>query len=77
LHIFIDESGSFTGYHQRSLSAVGALAIPSGRLGFIQKKYAQMRNRLPMEKGEVKGRLLNEHQVSSVVTMLSRNNVLF
>jgi hypothetical protein len=77
LHIFVDESGSFTGYHERSLSAVGALAIPSGRLGFIQKKYAKIRNRLPTEKGEVKGRLLNEQQVAEVVTMLSRNNVLF
>jgi hypothetical protein len=36
-----------------------------------------MRNRLPIEKGEVKGRLLNEHQIAGVVSMLSRNNVLF
>ncbi len=77
MHIFIDESGSFTGYHERSISAVGALAIPSGRLGFIQKKYSKIRSRLPTEKGEVKGRLLNERQVAEVVTMLSRNNVLF
>jgi hypothetical protein len=77
LRIFIDESGSFTGYHTRSISAVGALAIPDGKLDFIEKKYAKIRTHLPIEKGQVKGRLLNEQQVNEVVTMLSRNNVLF
>jgi hypothetical protein len=77
LHIFIDESGSFSGYHDRSLSVVGALAIPNGKLDFIKRKYAKIRARLPLENGEVKGRLLNERQVNEVVTMLARNDVLF
>jgi hypothetical protein len=76
LHIFIDESGSFTGYHDQSLSLVGALAIPDGKLGFISRKYAKIRSRLT-ENGEVKGRLLNEIQINDVVTMLARNEVLF
>jgi hypothetical protein len=77
LHVFIDESGSFTGYHNRSLSVVGALAIPDGKLEFIKRKYAVLRPRLPLENGEVKGRLLNERQVNEVVAMLARNDVLF
>ena len=77
MHVFIDESGSFTGYHNQSLSVVGALAIPNGKLDFIKRKYAKIRARLPVEKGEVKGRLLNERQINEVVTMLARNDVLF
>ena len=77
MHVFIDESGSFTGYHDQSLGVVGALAIPNGKLDFIKRKYAKIRARLPVEKGEVKGRLLNEPQVNEVVTMLARNDVLF
>jgi hypothetical protein len=77
LHVFIDESGSFTGYHHKSLSVVGALAIPDGKLEFINRKYAKMRPRLPLENGEVKGRSLNEHQVNEIVTLLVRNEALF
>ena len=77
MHVFIDESGSFTGYHDQSISVVGALSIPDGKLNFIKQKYAQLRSRLPLENGEVKGRLLSENQVNDVVTMLARNDVLF
>jgi hypothetical protein len=58
LHVFIDESGSFTGYHAQSLSVVDALTVPDGKLDFIKRKYAKIRTRLPLENGEVKGRLL-------------------
>ena len=77
MHVFIDESGSFTGYHGRSLSVVGALAIPDGKLEFIKRKYAKLRSRWPLENGEAKGRLLNEQQVNEVVTLLARNDALF
>lgn len=77
MHVFIDESGSFTGYHDQSLSVVGALAIPGGKLDFIKRKYAKIRARLPLEKGEVKGRLLNERQVNEVTTLLARNDAVF
>lgn len=77
MHVFIDESGSFTGFHTGSISVVGALAIPDGKLDFLKKKYTKIRARLPLEKGEVKGRLLKETQVDEVVTLLVRNEVLF
>jgi hypothetical protein len=77
MHVFIDESGSFSGFHAGSISVVGALAIPEQKLGTLKKKYAKIRARLPLEKGEVKGRLLNEWQINEVVTLLARNEVLF
>ena len=77
MHIFIDESGSFTGYHGQSLSVVGALAIPDGKLEFIKRKYSKMRCRFPLANGEVKGRSLNEHQVNEAITLLARNDALF
>jgi hypothetical protein len=77
LHVFIDESGSFTGYHDLSLSVVGALAIPDYKLDAILEKYAKLRVGLPKERGEVKGRLLTEDQVDRVVAMLTHNDVIF
>ena len=77
MHVFIDESGSFTGFHAGSISVVGTLAIPDAKLDFLKKKYAKIRARLPVEKGEVKGRLLDEAQIDEVVALLARNEVLF
>jgi len=67
MHIFIDESGSFSGFHEGSISAVGALAIPDFKLAFLTKKYNKLRLHLPKFKGEVKGRLLDEEQIAQVV----------
>ncbi len=77
MQVLIDESGTFTGFHKGAISVVGALAIPNGKLEFLTKKFAKIRARLPLEKGEVKGRLLNEEQVDEVVTLLARNEVVF
>jgi hypothetical protein len=77
MQIFIDESGSFTGFHERSISVVGALAVPDGQLELLTKMFAQIRARLPLDKGEVKGRLLNERQINDVAALLARNEVLF
>jgi hypothetical protein len=77
MQIFIDESGSFTGFHDQSISVVGALAIPDGKLEFLTKKFAKIRARLPLDNGEVKGRLLNEEQVDEVAILLARNETLF
>jgi hypothetical protein len=77
VHIYLDEAGSFSGFHAGSISAVGALAIPDSKIEFLQKKYAKIRRDLPLQKGEVKGRLLDERQIDLVVTLLARNEVLF
>ena len=78
MNIFIDESGNFTwaddGSH--AISAVGALIIPDRAMNPIKMGYARLRAQLPKEKGEVKGRLLSEDQVSAVVSLLAREQVL-
>ena len=77
MHVCMDESGSFTGFHAGPMSVVGALAIPDEKLGRLKKKYAKIRARLPLEKGELQARLLNEWQIDEVATLLARNEVLF
>lgn len=78
MHIFIDETGTFTGIGQVSApSLVGALIIPDTKTEEVRKRYEKIRANLPKEKGEVKGRLLAAPQVNKVVEMLRRNEVLF
>ena len=78
VHIFIDESGTFAPpTSDPSISAVGALIVPDSILPGVGRKYSRLRQELPKYKGEVKGRLLNEHEVENVVTMLGRHQILF
>jgi hypothetical protein len=77
MRIFIDESGTFSGFHKQSIGAVCALAVPDGKIAFIERKYESIRKHLPQLNGEVKGKLLNEDQVAEVVTLLSRNETIF
>jgi hypothetical protein len=77
MRIFIDESGSFSGFHSLSIGAVGALAVPDSKIAFIEQKYDRLRKKLPKLNGEVKGKLLDEQQVAEIVTLLARNEVIF
>jgi hypothetical protein len=79
MHIFIDETGSFSGIGQSpSVSLVGALIVPDSRLGSLEKKYAKLRKSFTKDdKGEVKGRLLNEQEIANVVPLLFDHSALF
>jgi hypothetical protein len=79
MHIFIDETGSFTGIGKsQSISLVGALIAPDSRLASLEKKYGRLRKSFPKDdKGEVKGRLLNEQQIARVVPLLFEHSTLF
>lgn len=79
MHIFIDESGPFAGLGQfPSVSLVGALTVPDRRLASLEKQYKRLRPNLPKDKkDEVKGHLLNEQQVDSVVSLLLADSALF
>src|ERR1035437_765700 len=70
MHIFIDETGSFSGVGNfPSVSLIGALIIPDANLPSLEKHYGKIRKRLPKaDKGEVKGRTLDEQQVGRVVS---------
>ena len=77
MHVFIDESGSFSGFSEGSLGVEGALSIPDTTLPKITAKYARIRDKLPKISGEVKGKLLSESEVASVVSLLARYHVIF
>ena len=79
MHIFIDESGTFTGVGAEApaVSTLGALIMPSHRLPKLFKKYGRLRSNLPTRKGEVKGSLLDERQVAAVTGLLRINGALF
>lgn len=75
MRIFIDESGTFSG--KGNISAVGALIIPDQNFEGFQKLYGRLRNKLPKENGEVKGRLLGESHVAEFVSVLRKLGCLF
>src|SRR5438552_2197015 len=79
MHIFIDESGTFAPVKTSapSISAVAALVVPDAILPTLERKYLKMREDLPKSKGEVKGRLLSESEIATVVSLLNRHQVLF
>jgi hypothetical protein len=79
MHIYLDESGSFVVPEapRSSISAMGALAIPACYQPAIWKRYRRMRVHWPTENGEVKGRLLNEGQISGLVDMLADTPAIF
>ena len=79
MHIFIDESGTFAGIgaNAPAVSTLGALIIATHRLPQLFSKYARLRTNLPKRKGEVKGSLLNEAQVGSVIEILRKNGAIF
>jgi hypothetical protein len=77
MHIFLDESGTFVGYQRGSIGVVGALVIPDGNVRRLRRKFARIRPSLPKEGGEVKGKLLGEHDVNRVVRLLATREVIF
>ena len=76
MQIFIDESGSFSGFHKGSIAVVGGLSVPDSCMPRLEKKYARIRQSLPLERGEVKGRNLTEFQVAKIVALLARNEAV-
>src|SRR5262245_60541658 len=77
MQVFIDESGTFTGYHAGSISVVGALAIPDGNMPRLRKKYARIRKGLLTDGNEVKGLNLNAAQVNRVVRLIKDRDAIF
>ena len=80
MHIFIDESGTFTGTggDAPAVSTLGALILGSHRLPKLFKRFDRLRTNLPKNsKGEVKGSKLDEAQVAAVVDLLRINGAIF
>ena len=80
MHIFIDESGTFTGVgaNAPAVSVLGALVLTSHSMPKLCRQYDRVRASFPKNrKGEVKGSKLNEVQVATVVELLRKNGALF
>lgn len=77
MHIYIDESGTFSGAKEGTISVVGALIVPDTFLSKFNQRYEQVRRGLPVVDGEVKGRGLNEQQVAKVTKVARRHLALF
>lgn len=79
MHIFIDESGTFTGIGAGPprFSLIGALIVEDARLPRLTRAYRQLRQRLPQQNGEVKGRALSERHVDEVVSLLRHHGAIF
>lgn len=73
MKIFIDESGTFAPVDARhSVSLVGALIFSDRGLAKFEREYVDLRQRLPKEKGEVKGKGLSETHIRKVIRLLER-----
>lgn len=79
MHIFIDESGTFVCDAEKkySISAVGALVIPTSSMKGFEKLYGRLRRKLPLDKGEVKGKQLSENQVCEVAAILKKVGAIY
>jgi hypothetical protein len=79
MYVFIDESGAFCGLNGTASapSVVGALIVRESRLDALAANYVRLRQHLPKDKGEVKGRQLSERHVAAVIRLLIAHDVLF
>jgi hypothetical protein len=78
VHIFIDETGTFTGIGQPlSISMIGALIVPDTRKRSLEREYGKLRRSLPTEDGEVKGKRLSEKEVAKLMPILRHHDVIF
>jgi hypothetical protein len=78
MHIFIDETGTFTGIGQPlSISMIGALIVPDARKSSLEREYRKLRRYLPTENGEVKGKRLAEADIAKLMPILRHHDVLF
>ena len=78
MHIFIDETGTFTGIGKPlSISMIGALIVPDGRKSSLEREYSKIRRTLPVENGAVKGKRLSETEIAKLMPMLRHHDVIF
>ena len=79
MHIFIDESGSFDvpKTNKWSVCCIAALVIPDSQYVEIMRNFEALKCVWNAEGKEVKGKDINEREISSVIQMLGRYDVLF
>lgn len=78
MHIYIDESGIFRKPADKDnvASCLAALVIPSSTKVKLINEYLEISAEWPREKGEIKGRLLDEDQIAEIAALLQRYDAL-
>ena len=78
MHTYIDEAGPFIPTRNRcAVSCVGALVIRDTELSEITTKYQKLRDTWGLGPGEIKGRQLSEHHVSTLIKLLQDYDLIF
>ena len=79
MKIFIDESGAFIPSPDKpqGVSVVGALTIPTCKYEKVCKWFAEISDKWPRDKGEIKGRRLNERHIGQIIPFLKRCDVIY
>lgn len=78
MNIYIDESGIFRNpaNKQNIASCVAALILPSSQRANIVKEFNRLKSKWGISKDEVKGSQLNESQISQVISLLKKYEVV-
>lgn len=79
MFIYIDESGTFAhpSARQNSYACAGALTVPERNHGGILKSFKTLKRKWGRLGEDIKGRELDESQVSQVIRMLVQNGAKF
>ena len=79
MHIFIDESGSFTipEAGKPSLCCVGALVVPESTHSLLIHNFERARSRWSGLGKEVKGSALNARQIAEVIDLLRAHKAVY
>lgn len=78
MYIYIDESGSFTcpNVKKRSISCVAGLVVPECEQTDLFSRFQEMISTWGSPYQEIKGSKLNEKQISSVINLLEKHDVI-
>ena len=79
MQIFIDESGPFVvpTVGSASVCCVSALVIPDADYAEIARRFEALKLEWGIQGKEAKGKELDEYQISAVIQMLGRYEVIF
>jgi hypothetical protein len=79
VYVYIDESGSFCipkRAERPALSCVGALTIPTAQHDEIIAEFRELSRTWPTERGEIKGRLLQEEHFDAALAFYASHGIL-
>jgi Protein of unknown function (DUF3800) len=78
MHIYIDESGTFTipALKKPAMSCVAALVIPDQVHDEVMSRFEALTASFALDGNDLKGRILDEMQIGAVIQLLSQYDVI-